>query len=75
MEEHDTNSKNELLDIYDEKGQLSGKTGSRDEIHSKGFWFDLPTESIFYLTNFQRHKVIHVWIVNKEGKEFRGFLE
>lgn len=40
----------EIIDILDENGNLTGKTISKDEAHSKGIW----------------HRSIHILIVNKD---------
>lgn len=37
-QEHDTNSKKELLDVFDEKGNFTGKSELREEVHAKGLW-------------------------------------
>lgn len=42
----------ENIDILDENGNQLGLVKTREEVHSKGFW----------------HKVVHIWIINSEGK-------
>ncbi|QLG44769.1 NUDIX hydrolase [Costertonia aggregata] len=42
----------ELIDITDENGNISGKTCPKSEAHQKGYW----------------HTSIHVWLYTKEGK-------
>lgn len=42
----------EIIDILDEKGNMTGKTATREEIHQNGFW----------------HKVIHLWIINSKNE-------
>jgi len=38
----------EYFDVLTEKGELTGQSASRDEVHAKGLW----------------HRSVHVWILN-----------
>ncbi len=42
----------EYIDILDEQGNLTGKTGTREEVHKKGYW----------------HRAINVFMINKDNQ-------
>jgi len=41
----------EYFDLLDEKGNKTGKTKLRSEVHRDGDW----------------HKAVHIWIINEQG--------
>lgn len=42
----------EMIDLYNETGELVGQTATRDEVHSEGMW----------------HRTVHVWVRNASGQ-------
>jgi isopentenyl-diphosphate delta-isomerase len=45
---------NEMVDVLDEKGNLTGEVKLKREAHAKGLW----------------HRAVHIWIYNSKGEVF-----